>query len=114
MPPWLAPVQVEGIPIADRHVPHLQDIAARLHAAGVRVEIDTADERMQKKVAKARNQRVPFMLLAGDQDVEDGTVSLRDRDGSEQRGLPIDEAVAQILGAVAEPAHEHDPVEELL
>ncbi len=114
MPPWLSPVQVTGIPIADRHIGHLEDVAARLRAAGVRVEIDTADERMQKKVAKARNQRVPFMLLAGDQDVENGAVSLRDRDGNEQRGLPVDEAVAQILGAVAEPAHEHDPVEELL
>jgi threonyl-tRNA synthetase len=114
MPPWLSPVQVEGIPIADRHIPHLEDIAARLRAAGVRVEIDTADERMQKKVAKARNQRVPFMLLAGDQDVENGAVSLRDREGNEQRGLPVDEAVALILGAVEQPAHEHDPVQELL
>jgi threonyl-tRNA synthetase len=114
LPAWLAPVQVIGIPIADRHVPHLEDVAARLRAAGVRVEIDTADERMQKKVAKARNQRVPFMLLAGDQDVENGAVSLRDREGDEQRGLPVDEAIAQILGAVEPPAHEHDPVEELL
>jgi threonyl-tRNA synthetase len=114
MPPWLSPVQVEGIPVADRHVGYLEDIAARLRAAGVRVEVDTADERMQKKVAKARNQRVPFMLLAGDQDVENGAVSLRDRDGTEQRGLAVDEAIAQILGAVEPPAHENDPVEDLL
>jgi threonyl-tRNA synthetase len=114
LPPWLAAVQVIGIPIADRHVPHLEDIAARLRAAGVRVEIDTADDRMQKKVAKARNSRVPFMLLAGDVDVESGAVSLRTRDGNERRGLPVDEAIAEILGAVLEPSHENDPVEELL
>src|SRR4051794_22390718 len=114
MPPWLSPVQVTGIPIADRHVGHLEDVAARLRAAGVRVEVDTADERMQKKVAKARNQRVPFMSLAGDQDVESGAVSLRTRDGEERRGLPVDEAIAEILGAVVEPSHENDPVEELL
>jgi threonyl-tRNA synthetase len=114
MPPWLSPVQVMGIPIADRHIPYLEDVTARLRAAGVRVEIDTADERMQKKVAKARNQRVPFMLLAGDRDVESGAVSLRTRDGEEQHGVGVDEAIAQILGAVEEPHHENDPVEELL
>jgi threonyl-tRNA synthetase len=114
MPPWLSPVQVMGIPIADRHIPYLEDVAARLRAAGVRVAVDTADERMQKKVAKARNQRIPFMLLAGDRDVESGAVSLRTRDGEEQHGVAVDEAVAQILGAVEEPHHENDPVEELL
>ena len=114
LPPWLAPVQVTGIPIADRHVPHLEDVAARLRAGGVRVEVDTADERMQKKVAKARNSRVPFMLLAGDADVESGAVSLRTRDGAERRGVPVDDAVAEILGAVVQPSHENDPLEELL
>jgi threonyl-tRNA synthetase len=114
LPAWLSAVQVTGIPIADRHIDHLESVAARLRAAGVRVEIDTADERMQKKVAKARNQRVPFMLLAGDRDVEAGAVSLRTRDGHEQHGVPIDEAIAQILGAVELPAHENDPVQELL
>jgi threonyl-tRNA synthetase len=114
MPPWLSPVQVTGIPIADRHIGHLEDVAARLRAGGVRVEIDTADERMQKKIAKARNSRVPFMLLAGDADVESGAVSLRTRDGVERRGVPADEAIAEILGAVVAPTHENDPVEELL
>ncbi|HSP38815.1 MAG TPA: threonine--tRNA ligase [Frankiaceae bacterium] len=114
MPAWLAPVQVTGIPITDRHISYLEDIAARLRAAGARVEVDTADERMQKKIAKARNQRVPYMLIAGDRDVESGAVSLRTRDGEEQQGLTVDEAVSQILGGIIPPTHEHDPVEELL
>ena len=74
LPPWLSPVQVVGIPInADRHSEYLNDIAARLRAAGARVEVDTSDERMQKKIARAQSQKVPFMLLAGDNDVEAGT-----------------------------------------
>jgi threonyl-tRNA synthetase len=103
LPPWLSPVQVVGIPIAERHVPYLEDIAARLHAGGARVEIDTADERMQKKILKAQQQKVPFMLLAGDNDVEAGLVSLRLRDGTERRGLTIDQVVEEILGAIAQP-----------
>jgi threonyl-tRNA synthetase len=103
LPAWLSPVQVTGIPIAERHVPYLEDIAARLSAAGARVEIDTADERMQKKILKAQQAKVPFMLLAGDKDVEAGLVSLRLRDGTEKRVLAIDEAVAEILGAILPP-----------
>ncbi len=103
LPPWLSPVQVVGVPIAERHEAYLEDIAARLRAGGARVEIDTADERMQKKILKAQQQKVPFMLLAGDKDVEAGLVSLRLRDGTERRGLTVDEVVAEILGAIAQP-----------
>jgi threonyl-tRNA synthetase len=103
LPPWLSPVQVEAIPIAERHVDYLRDIAARLSAAGARVEIDQSDERMQKKIARAQTQKIPFMLLAGDKDVESGLVSLRLRDGTERRGLTVDDAVAEILGAIAQP-----------
>ncbi len=103
LPPWLSPVQVVGIPIAERHVDYLRDITARLRAAGARVEVDSSDERMQKKIARAQAQKVPFMLLAGDKDVESARVSLRLRDGTERRGMTTDEAVAEILGAIAQP-----------
>jgi threonyl-tRNA synthetase len=104
LPPWLSPVQVVGIPIVtQRHAAYLTDITARLRAAGARVEVDSSDERMQKKIARAQSQKVPFMLLAGDDDVESSLVSLRLRDGTERRGMTIDEAVAEILGAIAQP-----------
>ena len=103
LPPWLSPVQVVGIPIAERHVAYLEDITARLRAAGARVEVDSSDERMQKKIARAQSQKIPFMLLAGDNDVESALVSLRLRDGTERRGMTVDEAVAEILGAIAQP-----------
>jgi threonyl-tRNA synthetase len=103
LPPWLSPVQVVGIPIAERHVDYLRDIASRLAAAGARVEVDESDERMQKKIARAQSQKVPFMLLAGDNDVDASLVSLRLRDGTERRGMTIDEAVAEILGGITQP-----------
>ncbi|WP_236706461.1 threonine--tRNA ligase, partial [Frankia sp. ACN1ag] len=100
LPPWLAPVQVIGIPITDEHVPYLDAVAAKLAAHGLRVEVDSADDRMQKKIRTAQKQKVPFMLLAGDEDVAKGAVSFRFRDGSQRNGVPVDEAVAEILDAV--------------
>ena len=76
-PAWLAPVQVVGIPVADGHVPYLEDVAAQLKSHGVRVEVDASDDRMAKKIVNHTNQKVPFMLLAGDRDVEAGAVSFR-------------------------------------
>ena len=73
-PPWLAPVQVQGIPIAERHNDYLDDVAARMRARGIRVEVDDSDERMQKKIRNAQLQKVPFMMIAGDDDVEAGAV----------------------------------------
>jgi threonyl-tRNA synthetase len=101
-PPWLAPVQVVGIPIADAHVPYLEEVAARLREHGIRVEVDAGDERMQKKIRTAQRQKVPFMLLAGDADVAAGAVSFRYRDGSQRNEVPVDEAVTQIVTAVRE------------
>ncbi|HTP15189.1 MAG TPA: threonine--tRNA ligase [Streptosporangiaceae bacterium] len=101
LPPWLAPVQVVGIPIADAHVPYLQDVAARLRERGIRVEVDAGDDRMQKKIRTAQRQKVPYMLLAGDDDVAAGAVSFRYRSGEQKNGVPVDEAVAEIVGAVA-------------
>ncbi|WP_106399006.1 threonine--tRNA ligase [Actinocorallia populi] len=100
MPPWLAPVQVVGIPIADEHAPYLEEIAAKLRARGIRVEVDSSSDRMQKKIRNAQKQKVPFMLLAGDDDVSKGAVSFRYRSGEQNNGVPVDEAVAEIVKAV--------------
>ena len=101
-PAWLAPVQAVGIPIADEHVPYLREVQAKLRAEGIRVEVDAGDDRMQKKIRNAQKQKVPFMLLAGDDDIAKGAVSFRYRDGSQNNGVPIDEAVAEIVAAVRE------------
>jgi threonyl-tRNA synthetase len=100
-PAWLAPVQVVGIPIADEHVPHLEKVAATLRERGVRVEVDSSDDRMQKKIRTAQKQKVPFMLIAGDDDVSKDAVSFRYRDGSQKNGVPIGEAVAEIVDVIA-------------
>ncbi len=99
-PPWLAPVQAVGIPVAERHDDYLGDLAARLRRSGVRVEVDTSDERMQKKIRTAQLQKVPFMLLAGDRDMEAGTVSFRFRSGEQENGVPLDDAVSRIEDAI--------------
>ena len=103
-PAWLAPVQVTGIPITDAHVPYLEDVAARLREHGIRVEVDTSDDRMQKKIRNAQKAKVPFMLLAGDTDVDAGAVSFRYRDGTQRNGVPVDEAIFDIVRTVAERA----------
>jgi threonyl-tRNA synthetase len=99
-PPWLAPVQVVGIPITDEHVPHLQRVAAALRERGIRVEVDASDDRMQKKIRTAQKAKVPYMLIAGDDDVAKDAVSFRYRSGEQKNGVPIDEAVAEIVRAV--------------
>jgi threonyl-tRNA synthetase len=99
-PPWLAPVQVVGIPIAGTHVPYLEKVATRLRDKGIRVEVDDGDDRMQKKIRTAQRQKVPYMLLAGDDDVAAGAVSFRYRSGEQKNGVPVDEAVAEITDAV--------------
>jgi threonyl-tRNA synthetase len=100
MPPWLSPVQAVGIPIADEHVPYLEEVAAKLKARGIRVEVDSSSDRMQKKIRNAQKQKVPYMLLAGDDDVSKGAVSFRYRSGEQKNGVPVDEAVAEIVKAV--------------
>jgi len=101
-PPWLAPVQVVGIPIADAHVAYLEGVAARLREQGIRVEVDDSADRMQKKIRNAQRQKVPYMLLAGDDDVAAGAVSFRYRNGEQKNGVPIDQAIAEIATAVAD------------
>ncbi|WP_432092506.1 threonine--tRNA ligase [Streptomyces sp. bgisy100] len=99
-PAWLAPVQVVGIPIGDDHVPYLKEVAAKLRAKGIRIEVDGSSDRMQKKIRNAQKSKVPFMLIAGDDDVSKGAVSFRYRNGEQKNGVPVDEAVAEILRAV--------------
>jgi len=99
-PPWLAPVQVVGIPIADAHVPYLEQVATRLREHGIRVEVDAGDDRMQKKIRTAQRQKVPWMLLAGDADVAARAVSFRYRDGTQRNEVPVDGAIAEIVAAV--------------
>ncbi|MCY7301793.1 MAG: threonine--tRNA ligase, partial [Thermoleophilia bacterium] len=101
-PAWLAPVQVVGIPISDAHVEYLQGVARQLHARGIRVEVDASDDRMQKKIRTAQKQKIPFMLLAGDEDVSNAAVSFRFRDGTQENGIPIADAVERIVSDVVE------------
>jgi threonyl-tRNA synthetase len=99
-PPWLAPVQVVGIPISDAHVPYLAKIASQLREEGIRVQVDDSDDRMQKKIRTAQKQKIPFMLLAGDADVAAGAVSFRYRDGTQKNGVQVADAIAEIVTAV--------------
>lgn len=99
-PVWLAPVQVIAVPVADEFAPYLHGIVDRLRAEGVRAEVDGSDDRMQKKIRNAYTQKVPFTLIAGEDDRAGGTVSFRFRDGSTRNGVPVDAAVALITGSI--------------
>jgi len=103
-PPWLAPVQVVGIPVADEFSNYLHEIAAELRKHRVRVQVDTSDDRMQKKIRNHTLAKVPFMLLAGGQDRDNQAVSFRFRDGSQENGIPVAEAVERILTAIRDKA----------
>lgn len=100
-PVWLAPVQVVAVPVAAEYGDYLQDIVVDLKTKGVRAEADHSDDRMQKKIRTHTTQKVPLMLIAGEQDRSNGTVSFRFRDGTQLNGIPVDEAVARITGAIA-------------
>ncbi|MGP5482427.1 threonine--tRNA ligase [Brachybacterium alimentarium] len=99
-PVWLAPVQVVGIPVAADYVPYLEEIAAKLRAHGIRVEVDSSDDRMQKKIRTHTKEKVPFLLIAGGEDQANGAVSFRLRDGSQDNGIDVDTAVQRIVDAV--------------
>ncbi|MGV8850688.1 MAG: threonine--tRNA ligase [Propionibacteriaceae bacterium] len=101
-PAWLSPVQVVGIPVAADHVDYLEGVATQLAAQGIRVEVDASDERMQKKIRTAQTQKVPFMLIAGHDDIEAGAVSFRYRDGTQKNGVPLSEAIEEIVAKVRE------------
>jgi threonyl-tRNA synthetase len=99
-PPWLAPVQVIAIPVAEEYHDYLLQIADRLKANGIRVEVDTSDDRFPKKIRTAQKSKVPFMLIAGEDDRSAAAVSFRYRDGSQKNGVPIAEAITEIAEAV--------------
>ncbi|MFG1840003.1 threonine--tRNA ligase [Micromonospora sp. NPDC049175] len=100
-PAWLAPVQVVGIPIREDHTDYLHGFVAALRAEGIRAQVDAGDDRMQKKIRTAQQQKIPFMVIVGDDDVAAGTVSFRYRDGSQRNGVPTAEAVTHILDVVS-------------
>ncbi|HLP22868.1 MAG TPA: threonine--tRNA ligase [Microbacteriaceae bacterium] len=100
-PVWLSPVQVVGIPVADEYAEYLGGIVAELHAAGVRAELDASDDRMQKKIRTHTQAKVPFQLIAGEDDRAAGSVSFRFRDGSQRNGVPRAEAVRIIQDVIA-------------
>ncbi|MET8473833.1 threonine--tRNA ligase [Streptomyces sp. NPDC006422] len=103
-PAWLAPVQAVGIPIGDGHVAYLEEFAEKARAQGLRVEVDKSSDRMQKKIRNQQKAKVPFMVIAGDEDMNAGSVSFRYRDGSQENGIPVDEAIAKIVKVVEERA----------
>jgi threonyl-tRNA synthetase len=105
-PTWLSPVQVIAIPISAEQDEYLSDIAKRLRTRGIRVEVDTSDDRMQKKIRTAQKAKVPFMLLAGAQDVEAGAVSFRYRDGSQRNAIGVEQAIEEIVAAAASRSNE--------
>ena len=105
-PAWLAPVQAIAIPVSNGQVGYLNDVAAKLRAAGVRVEVDDSDDRMQRKIRNAQRQKVPFMLIAGATDAENGAVSFRYRDGEQRNGIPVAQALDEIADFAARRVNE--------
>jgi threonyl-tRNA synthetase len=99
-PAWLAPVQVLAVPVAEAFDDYLKDVVARLKAEGIRAEIDLSDDRFGKKIRNAAKEKVPFVLIAGGEDAEAGAVSFRYRDGRQENGVPVAEAVARVVAAV--------------
>lgn len=99
-PPWLAPVQVMAIPVADTFNDYLFNVLDELKRAGIRADIDTSDDRFQKKIRNAQIQKIPFMLIAGEEDMKSGAVSFRYRNGDQKNGVPLAQAIAEISSAV--------------
>ena len=100
-PPWLAPVQVRAIPVAETFLPYLQGVATQMRKAGIRVDVDSSDDRMQKKVRNAQLEKIPFMMIAGEEDQQNGAVSFRYRNGEQKNGISIEDAIAEITSAVS-------------
>ncbi|CAN2200274.1 ThrS Threonyl-tRNA synthetase [Candidatus Nanopelagicaceae bacterium] len=101
-PPWLAPVQVMAIPVADNFTDYLQGVVKEMKSSGIRAELDSSDDRMQKKVRNAQLQKIPFMVIAGEEDMKAGAVSFRYRNGDQKNGIPVAEAIAEIKQIVAD------------
>lgn len=101
-PPWLSPVQVLGLPVAEEFEPYLREVLDRMRRSGIRVDIDASDDRFPKKIRNAARSKVPFILIAGAEDRAAGAVSFRYRDGSQRNGVPIEDAIEEVLTAIRE------------
>jgi threonyl-tRNA synthetase len=101
-PPWLAPVQVTAIPVAEAFADYLSDVVKEFKAAGIRIDLDSSDDRMQKKIRNAQMQKVPYMLIAGEEDQSAGKVSIRYRNGEQKNSIAISDAIAEIQTAIRE------------
>ena len=101
-PPWLSPVQVVAIPVAEAFNDYLAEVVAKLKARGVRAQLDDSDDRMPKKIRVAQNEKIPYMMIAGGEDVEAGAVSFRFRDGTQRNAIPIDDAIEEIVRSIKE------------
>jgi threonyl-tRNA synthetase len=101
-PVWLSPVQAKLIPIADRHLEYARDVADQLRSAGVRVELDSSSDRMRAKIRNAQLEKVPYMLVMGDREVEAGQVNLRRRDGTVPGAMSVDSFAEVVQAAVAD------------
>jgi threonyl-tRNA synthetase len=99
-PPWLAPVQVRAIPVAEAFNGYLEEVVKEMKRAGIRAEIDASDDRMQKKIRNAQTEKIPLMMIAGEDDQKAGAVSFRYRNGDQKNGIAIKDAIAEILETV--------------
>jgi threonyl-tRNA synthetase len=99
-PPWLAPVQVRAIPVAEEFIPYLEEVVTKMRREGIRVDIDRSDDRMQKKIRNAQMEKVPFMMIAGEDDQKSGAISFRYRDGEQKNGIPISDAIKEVLEVI--------------
>jgi threonyl-tRNA synthetase len=101
-PAWLAPVQAIAIPVADTFNDYMYEVVAQLKKAGIRADIDASDDRFQKKIRNAQLQKIPFMLIAGEEDMKAGAISFRYRNGEQKNGVPIADAIKEIAQVVAD------------
>jgi threonyl-tRNA synthetase len=101
---WLSPIQAIGIPVAEEYAPYLDEIAAKLKKRGVRVQVDHSDDRMPKKIRTHTKAKIPFQLIAGEDDRANGAVSFRFRDGTQLNGIPIDDAIEKIVSSITSHA----------
>jgi len=100
-PPWLAPIQVRAIPVAEAFNSYLEKIVSDMKKLGIRAEIDASDDRMQKKIRNAQNEKIPFMMIAGEEDANSGAVSFRYRNGEQKNGIALSDAIAEIQSAIS-------------
>jgi threonyl-tRNA synthetase len=101
-PPWLAPVQVTAIPVAEAFADYLAGVVKEFRSAGIRIELDSSDDRMQKKIRNAQMQKVPYMLIAGEEDQNAGKVSIRYRNGEQKNSITIADAISEIQLAISD------------